>query len=133
MKKTKHIAQFDSFKSKEDINESSSILDFGQIICYTNYNGTVLVGMVGNQRDLSTIENMIGEDATKFNYGIETDFVSYDVNGVFELISEGNRFTSGDGYVFPILGDGQFLILNYSGHGSSYEIASTPNDLRKFF
>lgn len=131
MNKTKHIAQFESFREDPRIND----YDYANsIICITDYNGTIAVGMVGNKSDLVYIDPIMESDAavTKFNYGVETDFVSYDVNGEFKLIAEGNRFTSGDGYVFPILGGGEFLVMNYSGHGSSYELVNAM-ELKKLF
>ena len=131
MNKTKHIAQFESFHEDPRINDYDYV---NSIICITDYNGTIAVGMVGNQRDRVYIDPIMETDAavTKFTYESEKDFVSYDDNGDFELITEGTNYTSGSGYVFPILGIGEFLVLNYSGHGSSYELVNAM-ELKKLF
>ena len=53
MKKTQHIAQFESFHEDPRINDYDYV---NSIICITDYNGTIAVGMVGNQRDRVYIE-----------------------------------------------------------------------------
>ena len=90
MNKTKHIAQFESFHEDPRINDYDYV---NSIICITDYNGTIAVGMVGNQRDRVYIDPIMESDAavTKFTYESEKDFVSYDDNGDLELITEGTN------------------------------------------
>jgi hypothetical protein len=134
MNKTKHIAQFEAFKAKGAINESRMGESLNPIICITDYSGTIAVGQFSNGGDQAYLEQL-GPDAvvTRLDQGnAERDFVSYDDEGVFELIEEGTSYTAGTGFVFPLLGEGKFLCLYASGHSYDWDLIS-PMDLKKFF
>lgn len=134
MKQLKNLKSFG-----QETNESmmpsmpSGKYDFTDaVICITDHEGTSAVGLLGNQNNRVYIDPIIksGVDVTKFTYRSEKDFVSYDDNGDFELITQGANYTSGSGYVFPILGEGEFLVLNING--PSYEIVNAM-ELKKLF
>lgn len=145
MKKTKHIAQFESFSEGSAFRESFNDYMNG-VICIADYGGGGLaVGTLNSRSDASYIqelEQFVPKDRTygkdySSQIGIDVfgssgepgSFVSFS-DGQFTLHESGETYkASDDSYVFTIP-NGMFLVLT-DGYGS-YDLL-TAKEVRDYF
>jgi hypothetical protein len=116
----KHIKLFEQSMNESPMTGSSSNF-FNNIVCITDYSGTIAVGSLAYEKDEAHIKEILEKDkesrVTVLNYEAERSFVSYDDEGIFELFTDGDNYKVGTGFVFPMLQAGQFLCVFASGDG----------------
>jgi hypothetical protein len=154
MKKTKHIAQFESFREDPRIGSPNSNAGFREgsndytngVICIADYGGGGLaVGTLNSRSDAAYIrelekfvpkDNVYGDDyASQISIqvfpamGDTSEFACFS-EGVFDLYKIGDNFkVPDDSYVFTIP-NGKFLVLT-NGY-AEYELL-TAKEVKDYF
>ena len=126
----RNIKLFENFKrGMESGRGSSSSYSPMDVICISSEGGWNAVGKV-YPGDEKYIDALI---AAEPNLMIETfranrdgDFIVLDGQGMepmWKVVTQGDTYTSNDGFVFPIIG-GKFFVALASGHAVDFDIVT---------
>lgn len=100
------------------------------VICIASDGGWNAVGMI-YPGDEKYIDDLIAQDPSlmieTFRSDREGDFIALDGQGMdpmWKLVTQGDTYTSNDGFVFPIIGNGKFFVGLAAGHTVDFDIVT---------
>ena len=131
----RNIKLFENFDGgmESGIGSSSSYSPM-DVICISSEGGWNAVGKVypGDEKHIDALiaaePNLMIETFRADNEG---DFIVLDGQGeepMWKVVTQGDTYTSNDGFVFPIIG-GKFFVALASGHSVDFDIV-TPDQLK---